>query len=86
MAIPSRSLLRWLKENEPENYQRSGYVLMVHDYIRYRLTGEFTIEETNISGSNLYNQYNGSFDPQLMAIFAIEEVMEKPRRLSVQPI
>ncbi|ETO50103.1 3-keto-L-gulonate kinase [Yersinia pestis S3] len=71
------ALLRWLKENEPENYQRSGYVLMVHDYIRYRLTGEFTIEETNISGSNLYNQYNGSFDPQLMAIFAIEEVMEK---------
>lgn len=71
------ALLRWLKENEPENYQRSGYVLMVHDYIRYRLTDKFTIEETNISGSNLYNQYSGSFDPQLMKIFAIEEVMEK---------
>jgi L-xylulokinase len=71
------ALLRWLKENEPENYHRSGYVLMAHDYIRYRLTGEFTIEETNISGSNLYNQYSGNFDPQLMKIFAIEEVAEK---------
>lgn len=71
------ALLHWLKENEPENYQRSAYVLMVHDYIRYRLTGEFTIEETNISGSNLYNQYSGDFDPQLMKIFAIEEVAEK---------
>lgn len=71
------ALLRWLKENEPDNYQRSGYVLMAHDYIRYRLTDEFTIEETNISGSNLYNQYSGCFDPQLMKIFAIEEVAEK---------
>lgn len=50
---------------------------MVHDYIRYRLTGEFTIEETNISGSNLYNQYSGDFDAQLMKIFAIEEVADK---------
>jgi L-xylulokinase len=71
------ALLRWLKEHEPENYHRSGYVLMVHDYIRYRLTGEFTIEETNISGSNLYNQYSGDFDAQLMKIFAIEEVADK---------
>ncbi|CRE36241.1 FGGY-family carbohydrate kinase [Yersinia enterocolitica] len=71
------ALLRWLKENEAENYHRSGYVLMAHDYIRYRLTGEFTTEETNISGSNLYNQYSGNFDPQLMKIFGIEEVAEK---------
>lgn len=71
------ALLRWLKEHEPESYGQSGYVLMVHDYIRYCLTGVFTNEETNISGSNLFNQQQGAIDPQLLSIFGIEEVADK---------
>lgn len=71
------ALLAWLKQHEPENYHRSGYILMVHDYIRYCLTGEFACEETNISGSNLYNQYDGAFDPTLFTIFGIAEMADK---------
>ena len=36
------ALLVWLKENEPKNYERVGAILMVKDYIKYRLTGEIT--------------------------------------------
>lgn len=71
------ALLGWLKDHEPENYGNTGYVLMVHDYIRYCLTGVFTCEETNISGSNLFNQQQGAIDPQLLSIFGIEEVADK---------
>ncbi len=71
------ALLGWLKDHEPENYANTGYVLMVHDYIRYCLTGVFTCEETNISGSNLFNQQQGAIDPQLLSIFGIEEVADK---------
>lgn len=70
-------LLRWLKEHEPDNYQRIGYILMAHDYIRYRLTGNLTTEETNISGSNLYNPFSGTFDESLMDIFGIAEIADK---------
>ncbi|MDL4615955.1 FGGY-family carbohydrate kinase [Citrobacter amalonaticus] len=68
-------LLKWLKQHEPENYARTGYVLMAHDYIRYRLTGEFTCEETNISGSQLFNLQHNEFDPTLFALFGIEEMI-----------
>ena len=30
----------WIKQNEPENYQRLAKVLLPHDYINYWLTGE----------------------------------------------
>lgn len=71
------SLLRWLKEHEPQNYQRIAAVLMVHDYVRFRLTGEIAAEVTNISGSNLYNQQLRCYDPSLMADFGIPEVADK---------
>lgn len=34
------SLLRWVKENEPQRYQQIGCVMMAHDYLRWCLTGE----------------------------------------------
>ncbi|MDX5629190.1 MULTISPECIES: FGGY-family carbohydrate kinase [unclassified Brenneria] len=75
------ALLRWLKEYEPACYAQPGYVLMAHDYIRYRLTGEFSCEETNISGSNLFNQHSGEFDADLLNIFGIEEVADKTAKI-----
>lgn len=71
------SLLAWLKAHEPANYDRIDAVLMVHDYIRFRLTGEATAEITNISGSNFYNQLSSRYDRDMMALFGIEEVADK---------
>ena len=71
------ALLNWLKHHEPENYQQADVVLMVHDYIRYRLTDQLNCEETNISGSQLYNPTLSSYDSQLCKLFDIEEVSEK---------
>ncbi|MGB5445962.1 MAG: FGGY family carbohydrate kinase, partial [Psychromonas sp.] len=49
------SIVRWLKENEPQNYQNIGSIMMAHDYIRYRLTDQKHAEITNMSESNFYN-------------------------------
>ncbi|MGL4861325.1 MAG: FGGY-family carbohydrate kinase [Enterobacteriaceae bacterium] len=71
------TLLRWLKDHEPANYDRIDSVLMAHDYLRFCLTGEIAAEVTNISGSNLYNSQKQAYEPQLMQLFGIEEVREK---------
>lgn len=71
------ALLRWLKEYEPENYRNTEHVLMVHDYIRYRLTDQIACEETNISGSQLFNQVHSNYDPKLCQLFGIDEANEK---------
>lgn len=71
------SILAWLKAHERENYDNIHAILMVHDYIRFRMTGELGAEITNISGSNLYNVQSGTYDPKLMAMFGLEECMDK---------
>jgi L-xylulokinase len=68
------SIIRWLKDNEPHHYQNIGAVLMAHDYLRYRLTGNIAAELTNISESNFYNMVTGQYDPELLKVFDIAEV------------
>lgn len=45
----------WLKENEPENYQKVKYILLPKDYIRYRLTGELFTEVSDAAGTLLFD-------------------------------
>ena len=44
----------WLKENEPENYQKVKHILLPKDYIRYRLTGELFTEVSDAAGTLLF--------------------------------
>lgn len=71
------SILRWIKQNEPERYEQIGTVLMSHDYLRFCLTGELHCEETNISESNLYNMESGCYDPALAELLGVPEIMQK---------
>lgn len=68
------SLLRWVKENEPQRYAQIGCVMMGHDYLRWCLTGAKGCEESNISESNLYNMAMGQYDPRLTEWLGIGEI------------
>ena len=68
------SLLRWVKENDPQRYAQIGCVMMGHDYLRWCLTGVKGCEESNISESNLYNMSTGQYDPCLTQWLGIGEV------------
>nr|WP_314417497.1 FGGY-family carbohydrate kinase [uncultured Erwinia sp.] len=69
------SLLRWVKEHEPERYAAIGSVMMAHDYLRFCLTGERACEETNISESNLYDMQQGDWSPALAEQLDIAEIL-----------
>ena len=43
----------WLKRNEPANYARLRHVLLPHDYLNFLLTGNFSMEFGDASGSAL---------------------------------
>ncbi|WP_439238845.1 FGGY-family carbohydrate kinase [Lonepinella sp. BR2919] len=68
------SILRWVKEHQPERYANIGAVLMSHDYLRFCLTGQLHCEESNISESNLYNMQVGEYDIELARLLGIEEI------------
>lgn len=43
----------WLKQNEPENFKKLAHVLLPHDYLNFHLTGAYTMEYGDASGSAL---------------------------------
>jgi len=43
----------WLKQNEPENFKKLAQVLLPHDYLNFYLTGNYTMEYGDASGSAL---------------------------------
>jgi L-xylulokinase len=67
------SILRWLKDNEADNYANIGAILMSHDYLRYRLTGHIGAEITNMSESNFFNAQTGTYDQKLLDLFGVSE-------------
>jgi L-xylulokinase len=70
------SIVRWLKENEPENYANIGAIMMAHDYLRYRLSGAIHAELTNMSESNFFNAQTGAYDRTLLELFGIDDVWD----------
>ena len=45
----------WVRENEPEVYERIHVFLNPKDYIRFRLTGEYATEVSDASGTGLFD-------------------------------
>ena len=70
------ALLVWMKQNEPQNYERIGAILMVKDYIKYRLTGEISGDYTDMSAANLMDVRNRCYSRELMALYDLSEVYE----------
>ena len=76
MSCQPVALLAWLRDNEPENYERIQYVFECKDYVRFRLTGEARAEITDYSGSGLMNLKTASFDRELLDLFGIGAVWD----------
>ncbi len=76
LACQPVSLLRWMKDHEPENYNNIRWVFAVKDYIRYCLTGEAYSEITDYSGSNLLDLTNRAYSQDLFDLFSISEMFD----------
>ena len=60
------SKILWMKQNEPENYQRLATVLLPHDYINYWLTGEKKTEYGDASGTAYFDVKNRTWAPSIL--------------------
>jgi xylulokinase len=60
------SKILWLKQNEPANYARLHTVLLPHDYINFRLTGEKKMEWGDASGTSLMDVKTRTWHPELI--------------------
>ena len=65
--------IRWMKDNEPELFQKTAMFLSVPDYISYKLTGIAAVDLSDVGINQLGNIEKGCYDPQLLAFAGITE-------------
>lgn len=58
----------WMKENEPELFQRTAKIMLPKDYITYRLSGAFCTDYSDASGMLLLNVEHKCWSEQMMEI------------------
>ncbi len=57
--------LLWVKENEPENWEKIRHILPIHSYILYKMTGKLTVDYCsagNVGGIYDYSTHSWSKD------------------------
>ena len=62
------SKLAWLRAHEPENFARTATVLLPHDWLTYRLTGETATDRSEASGTGYFDAARNSYDHELLAM------------------
>jgi L-xylulokinase len=67
-------LARWIKEQQPERYQKIGTILFCKDWIQYCLTGNISTEYTDISAAGLMNNRTKSYDESILELLNIPEM------------
>lgn len=71
------ALLAWFIDNKPEVLEKTKWIFMCKDYIRYCLTGQAYAEITDMSGTNLMNVRDVKYDKNLLKEFGLEEALSK---------
>ena len=59
------SKVLWMKRNEPDNWARTEHVVLPHDYINYKLTGEIATDPGDASGIGVLDLTTRSFREDL---------------------
>lgn len=64
-SVPSAAFtiakLAWLIENEPENVSRIRKIILPHDYLTWRLTGQFVTDRSEASGTGYFDSVNNVY-------------------------
>ncbi len=77
----------WLKRHEPRNFERVNCVLLPHDFLNYRLTGEKRMEYGDASGTALLDVRSRTWCKPIME-YIDRDLDERLPRLqsSLQPV
>ena len=65
----------WVKNNEPENYERCRHILLPKDYIRFVLTHEYATEVSDASGMQLLNIAQRDWSDEVIDGLGLDKTM-----------
>lgn len=65
--------LMWIRDHEPEVYERTYKMLLAKDYIICRLTGEFVTDYSEASGTDVFNLRELLWSQEILEAAGIEQ-------------
>jgi len=63
----------WIKENEPQNYDRIAKIMLPKDYVNYVLTGNHTCDYSDASGMLLMDVEHKCWSKEMLSLCGISE-------------
>ena len=67
--------LLWVRDNEPQNFDRVRHMLLPKDYVRFRLTGEFASEVSDASGTAVFDVVHRRWSFEMMDALGLDRDM-----------
>ena len=65
------SKILWVKDHEPQIFEKTGKFLLLEDYFLYRLTGEFVCEGSLVTSTCYWNFRSRSWWPEMLSELGI---------------
>lgn len=66
------SKILWVRNNQPEIYEKCAHILLPKDYVRYKLTGEFATEVSDASGMQLLDVPKRQWSTEVLSKLEID--------------
>lgn len=67
--------INWVKENEPDIYEKTAHILLPKDYLRYYLTGEYATEVSDASATQLLDVPGRKWADEMLCAMELREDM-----------
>jgi len=63
----------WVRNNEPQVYEKIHKILLPKDYIRFKLTGEFATEVSDASGTSFFDVKNRKWSDEVLEKLKVDK-------------
>jgi xylulokinase len=70
--------LLWVRQNEPQIYDRIRHFLLPKDYVRFRMTGSFAGDVSDMSGTLMLDQRKRDWSGEILSTFQIDSDILPP--------
>lgn len=67
------SKILWVKNHEPEVFEKTDKFLLIEDYFIYRMTGKFATEGSLVCSSTYWDIINKAYWPEMLTAMGIRE-------------
>ena len=57
--------IKWLKDNEPDNYKKTKYILQIPGFLNFKLTGKFGTDRSHTSMFQLRDRENNNWHREI---------------------